>query len=133
MSAENQMPDWVQALFEALASTIEFKGMAYMEGYYSAPDETAWGVDLLEMAPALMEIAEAGPNDGEEVYGIIHNFDLLAAQELFDEVNGLIFGLENDGLPCITIEGTTGGREIVVLIYVLPFEDAEVNAIIEVE
>jgi hypothetical protein len=65
MSTENQMPDWVQALFEALSSTIEFKGMAYMEGYYSAPDETTWGVDLLEMAPALMEITEAGPNDGE--------------------------------------------------------------------
>jgi hypothetical protein len=31
VSAENQLPDWLQVLFEALVSTIELKGMAYDE------------------------------------------------------------------------------------------------------
>jgi hypothetical protein len=38
----NQMPDWVQSLFEAVGSTIEFKGLANLEARFSAADETAW-------------------------------------------------------------------------------------------
>lgn len=128
------MPDWAVPIFETIVSAIEFKGIAYMEGYYSAPDETAWGLDLLELAPALMNISEQGADDGEQCYGIIHNFDLLTAQAAFDEVMVMAFGIENDGRPCITIEGKVGERDIVALIYTDPFEDAEdaeVSAIIE--
>jgi len=37
----NQIPDWVQSLFEAVGSTIEFKGLANLEARFSAADETA--------------------------------------------------------------------------------------------
>ena len=130
MSTQNCMPDWVQSLFETIASTIEFKGIAYMEGLYSEPDETAWGINLLEMAPSLIELSGTGSDDGEQVYSIIHNFDLLAAEDGFDEVEGLAFGIENNGCPCITIEGKVGGREVVVLIYAEPFEDGEISEVI---
>jgi hypothetical protein len=131
MSTENHMPDWARSLFETIVSGIEFKGIAYMEGRYSAPDETAWGLDLMEIAPSLMKVSERGPDDREQCYGIIHNFDLMRAQEAFDEIIDMSFGIDNDGRYCMTLEGKVGEREIVVLIYTEPFEDSEVRAIIE--
>lgn len=120
MSEEKMMPEWVENLFETIASNIEFKGLSGLEGRYSKPDETGWGVHLLEIAPALEELDEAGPNDGEQIYGIFHSVDLLEIQKALDEVNGLSFGFENDGTPCITIDGRSGEQEIVVLIYGVP-------------
>ncbi len=121
MTEENSMPDWADKLFETIASTIEFKGFAEMEGYYLAPEENEWGVHLLEMAPVLMEVMESGPNDGQQVYGVINNIDLLAVQDALDSVASLGFGFENDGSPVLTIEGSTGGRELVLRINALPF------------
>jgi len=125
MNTQNPMPDWVQSLFEFLASTIEFKAIACMQGRYSEPDETAWGIHLLEMAPSLMQLSETGSEEEEKVYGLIHNLDLLAAEDGFDEVEALAFGIDNNACPCITIEGMVGGREVVVLIYSDPFEEDE--------
>jgi hypothetical protein len=55
MSTENHMPDWARSLFETIVSGIEFKGIAYMEGRYSAPDATAWGRDLVEIALSIVK------------------------------------------------------------------------------
>jgi hypothetical protein len=125
MSEEYQMPKWAQTLCESLASTIEFKGPADLECWYSAPKETSWGVNLIELSPATMEIEEAGPNDGEEVFGIVHGFDLLAAQKVFDEMVALVFGFDNDGQPGITMEGKFKGHNVVVLINFQPTSDEE--------
>lgn len=125
MAEDNQMPEWAQTLCEKLAEAIEFKGPASMEGWYSAPEETSWGVDLIELFPAVMEIEEAGPNDGEEVFGIVNNFDLLAAQKVFDEVVEMAFGFDNEGESYITIEGKYKERDVVVLINFQPASDEE--------
>jgi hypothetical protein len=125
MTEEDQMPEWAKTLCESLASTIEFKGPAYLRWRHSTPDETSWGIDLIELSPAIMEIEEAGPNDGEEVFGVVHSFDLLEAQKAFDDVGALTFGFDNDGQPEITIEGKYKGREVVVLINFQPVLDEE--------
>lgn len=125
MTEEYRVPEWAQTLSESLASTIEFKGPAYLRLQHSAPDENGWGVDLIELFPAIMEIEEAGPNDGEEVFGIVHSFDLLEAQKTLDKVDAMIFGFENDGQPSISIEGEYKGREVVVIIYFEPEPDEE--------
>ncbi len=123
MSEENTMPDWADRLLERIASNIEFKGLAEMEGYYSAPEDNEWGVHLLEMAPAMMEVMENGPNDGERVYGVIHRLDLLAIQRVLEPVATSSFGFENDGSPALTIAGEVEGREVTVIINALPFPD----------
>jgi len=125
MTKEYQMPEWAQTLSESLASTIEFKGPAYLRWQHSSPDENGWGVDLIELFPAIMEIEEAGPNDGEQVFGIVHGFDLLEAQKSLDKVDAMMFGFENDGQPSITIEGEYKGREVVILIYFEPEPDED--------
>ncbi len=35
-TVEGSMPDWAKNIFDAIASTITFKGYANIEGYYSA-------------------------------------------------------------------------------------------------
>src|SRR5215831_19144661 len=90
----NQMPDWVQSLFEAVGSTIEFKGLANLEARFSAADETAWGTDLLEIRPAVVDLADHGLTVGEVAYGIIHAFDLKAVVEMFDGIAAFSFGIE---------------------------------------
>jgi len=39
MLEDNETPEWVETLGEAIASTIEFQGPAYIEWYYSKADE----------------------------------------------------------------------------------------------
>ncbi len=131
MSTENHMPDWVWSLYERIASGIEFKGVAYIEGRYSAPDESFLGVHLLKMAPSLIDVSESASDDGGRCFGIIHRLDLMTAHAALDEVMGMSFGIENDGWPSITLEGKVGERDVVILIYAYPFEDAEARAIID--
>lgn len=127
MTEEDKVPEWTRELAQAIADTIEFKGQASLDCEQFAPQETDWGVDLVEMWPAVMEIQEAGPNDGELVYGLVDRFDILAAQKIFDEVSEVVFGFENDGQPKVTIEGTFKGREVVVVVYFEPELDEEEN------
>jgi len=120
MTEEDQVPAWARELSESLADAIEFNGEAFLDCEQFGPEETEWGVDLVELWPALMEIQEAGPNDGEIVFGIIDRFDLLVAQKIFDRLNAFTFGYENDGRGKITIEGLFKGREVVVIVYFEP-------------
>ena len=119
----NQMPDWMKSLFEAICSTIEFKGMADLEARFSSPDATAWGTDLLEIRPALMDLSDHGLTEEEVAYGIIHAFDLKAVLNTFDGIEAFSFGIENDGCPRFIIEGTFEENDVIVLIYTEPFED----------
>jgi len=125
MTEENNAPEWVETLSEAIASTIEWQSPAYLEWYYSKADENGWGVDLIELYPALMEIEEAGPNDGEIVFPKVDSFDVLEAQKMLDEVDAVTFGLETDGQPSISLEGKYKGQELVVMVYFQPVPDDE--------
>ena len=125
MTEENKVPVWARELAEAIADTVEFKGQASIDCRQSGPEETEWGVDLVELWPAVMDIQEAGPNDGEFVFGIVDRFDILAAQKIFEEVNALRFEIEDTGEPKITLEGKYKGREVVIILYFEPDVDVD--------
>ncbi|MGE5463455.1 MAG: hypothetical protein ACM3PS_08870 [Syntrophothermus sp.] len=126
MAEEDLIPQWAKELVEAIAATLEFEAPASLDCQLSAPDETEWGVDMVELWPAVMEIQEAGPNDGEIVYGVVRHMNLLAIQKLFDEVGAFLLEFENDGQPSIVIEGKFKERAVIVLIYFdPPFENEE--------
>ncbi|HSJ88163.1 MAG TPA: hypothetical protein VK909_13205 [Anaerolineales bacterium] len=120
MSEDEKTPEWVEELGEAIASTIEFQGPAYIEWYYSKAEDNSWGVDLIEFYPALIEIEEAGPLDGEIVFVRVNSFDILAAQNAFDEVDEVMFGFEPGGQPNVTLEGKYKGQEVIVDVYFEP-------------
>jgi hypothetical protein len=131
MTEEVPVPAWAWELAEAITDTIEFKAQASLDCQQLAPEENEWGVDLVELWPALMEIQEAGPNDGELVFGVVDRLDLLAAEKVFDEVDDVILGFENDGQPKITFEGTFKGRQVVVIVYFEPWFDDEEDEDVE--
>ena len=125
MTEEDLVPEWARELAEAVADTIEFKAQAFLDCQQLSPEENEYGVDLVELWPALMEIQEAGPNDGEIVFGIVHRFDILAAQEIFDKVDSIQFGYAFAGEPKITFEAWFKGRPVVVVVYFEPEFDED--------
>src|SRR5215216_3392984 len=127
MLEDNETPEWVETLGEAIASTIEFQGPAYIEWYYSKADENGWGVDLLELNPALVEIEEAGPYDGEIVFVKVNSVDILAAQKALDEVDAVTLGYETEDQSNISIEGSYKGQKVIVMIYFEPAFDDEAD------
>ena len=125
MTENNETPEWVETLGEAIASAIEFQGPAYIEWYYSKADENGRGVDLIELYPALVEIQEAGPYDGELVFIKVNSFDILEAQKALDEIEGVIFANETEDQASISIEGNYKGQKVMVTIYFEPAFDDE--------
>ena len=125
MAEDSKTPEWVEMLSEAIASTIEWQTPAYVEWYYSKASENGWGVNLIELYPAPVEIEEAGPNDGEIVFPEVNSFDILEAQKKLDELDSVMFEFETDGQPSISLEGKYKGQEIMIIIYFQPASDFE--------
>lgn len=129
MTENNNAPEWVAELGEAIVSTIQFQGPAYIEWYYSKADDNGQAVDLLELYPALVEIEEAGPYDGEIVFVKVSSVDILAAQKTLDEVHAITFGYEAEDQTNISIEGTYQGQPVNVVIYFEPAFDDDIDEI----
>lgn len=125
------MPEWAKQLFDELIFAVEFQAFATLEGRHFAPDETSWGVDLIEVAPALLEMVEAGPHDGDAIYGLIDTLDLKSVQESLECVSAFSLGFNESRSPQVTVEGLYKGHEVVVVIYALPFADAQVSGEID--
>jgi hypothetical protein len=90
------------------------------------------GVHRVDLAPALMQISELGPTDGENVSVLIHSVDLLSIQKELDEVDSVSFDIENDtNLPEVVVWGKLGDNDVAVRFQTVPFDDAEAHTIIE--
>jgi hypothetical protein len=130
MTTDADWPAWATDLFATITACIEFKGLGTLQGAYYEADERG-EPDLIEVAPALAELAVPGPDDGATVWSIIHSVDLLEIQQAFDQVDAVGMLLDNDdGSPELSVEGHLQGRSVLVTIYAKPFGDAEVQSII---
>ena len=85
MTTEHNWPMWASELFETIVASIESKGMGSFQGAYYKDE----GTHQIEVAPALAQLARAGPDDGATVWALIHNVDLLAIQQAFDQVEAV--------------------------------------------
>ena len=130
MTTEHDWPVWASELFETIVACIEFKGPGSLQGaYYEAQDSE--DAEVIEVAPALAELAVAGPDDGATVWSAVHSVDLLGIQQAFDQVEAVEMLLDNeDGSPELWIEGQLQGRHVLVTVYTKPFDDAEVDSVI---
>ena len=127
MPMEHEWPLWASELFETIVASIESKGIGRFQGAYDEDE----GTHQIEVAPALAQLARAGPDDGATVWCLIHNVDLLAIQQAFDQVEAMGMLLDNeDGSPELSVEGELQGRHVLVTIYAKPFDDAEVESVI---
>ena len=130
MATEHDWPSWARDLFATIVACIDLKGPGSLQGaYYEADDED--DADLIAVAPALAELAVAGPDDGAIVWSVLHSVDLLEIQRAFDQVEAVGMLLDNeDGSPEVSVEGRLRGRRVLVTIAAKPFDDAEVGSII---
>jgi len=127
MTTEHHWPMRASELLETIVAGIESEGMGSFHGAY-CEDE---GTHQIEVAPALAQLARAGPDDGATVWARIHNVDLLAIQQAFDHVGSVGMLLDNeDGSPELSVEGELQGRRVLVTISAKPFDDAEVESVV---
>ena len=130
MTTGHNWPTWASELFETISGSIESKGIGRFEGAYHEAEESE-DTHRIEVAPALAQLAHAGPDDGATIWCLIHHVDLLAIQQVFDHVEAVGMLLDNDdGSPELSVEGELQGRRVWVTISTKPFDDAEVESVI---
>jgi len=117
-----EIPDWVPALSEAIAHTIEFSATASVGWLYEQPDEE--GVHTILLYPEPMEIQEAGPNDGELIEPQVNSIDILEAQKKLDEVTSVILGFDPEGRTAISFEGQYQGQAVNVHLFLGSLPDS---------
>ena len=72
-----------------------------------------------------MDLSDHGLTEIEVAYLIIHAFDLKGVLHTFDGIEAFSFRIENDGCQRFIIEGKFEQHDLIVLIYIEPFEDSE--------
>lgn len=118
-------PAWAMELNEEVLDCIE--GFSFFETRYYAPDENEYGSHLLEIAPAKLEIAEAGEHDGDEVFDSNFDVDLLGLKRVFGRVHYFHSETDYETLSRkFSLEATYQRRTVVLVIRTVPFDDAEI-------
>ena len=130
MTTEREWPTWASDLFGRIVAGIEFAGAGSLQGAYYEAEDSA-DAALIVVAPALAELAVAGPDDGAVVWGLIRRVDLLSIQGAFEQIEAVELMLDNDDAsPELSVGGRVQGHRVLVTIYAKPFEDAEVDSVI---
>jgi hypothetical protein len=119
-------PEWAMELCEEVLDCIE--GFSFFEPRYYAPDANEYGIHLIEIAPAKLEIAEAGEHDGEEVFDSNFDVDLLALKRLFGRVRYFHSEIDYETFTRkFSLEATYQRRAVVLAIRTVPFDDAVIS------
>jgi hypothetical protein len=102
----------------------------YFSCRWARPANNQWGTWLLQIAPSVVEMS-GGKDDGGTVFDFV-DVDLLALPKCLDEVEAFTYDPDNGNEPHLTLEGKKGKREIVVEVYITPFEDDEPSTVFDV-
>ncbi len=117
-------PEWALELSNQVMDCME--GLTFFETRYYAPGENTFETHLLEIAPVKLEIAEAGENDGEEIYDSSFGIDLLRLKGIFTRVVDFHSGTDYTTFSrTFTMEATYQRRKVFLILRTAPFEDAE--------
>ena len=127
-----EMPAWADRLFEQLSAAVDFPGFATQAGRYTEPDATDWGLDLIELAPGLLDQVEARPQDGvlpygQPMYGLLRVIDLLMLHDVFAPIDSYALDFDEPRQFHVTLTGRFEARRVAVIIQFTPFDDAEVS------
>jgi hypothetical protein len=124
------IPKWIRTQVDAICEACVSPGVGRMSGFEwraYAPKDNELGCWLVAIAPEQMERVHQGPHDGSEIFDPV-DIDLQALPESFSELEFFEYNPgSSDEEPHITICGKVGERELVVLIFFQPFDDATVQ------
>jgi hypothetical protein len=128
-----KLPKWLEELLGSVcdACVNDVKGRMSDFSYRCVgPEDNAWGTWLLEVAPAVLEIA-GGRDDGATGFDFV-DVDLLALPACLDEVESFAYDADYGEAPCLRLVGEKRGRGVVVEIYFEPFADDGPQTIFDV-
>jgi hypothetical protein len=126
-------PDWLEELLGSVCETCVDAVKGRTSGFscrWAKPEDNQWGTWLLQIAPSVVEIS-GGKDDGETVFDLV-DVDLLALPKCLDEVESFTYDTGYGNEPHMTLEGKKEEREIVVEVYLTPFEDDEPGTVFDV-
>jgi hypothetical protein len=126
-------PKWLDRLVNSVCESCINDTNGRLSGFsyrWSRPKDNQWGTWLLQFAPSVIEIA-GGKDDGDTVFDFV-DVDLLALPKCLDEVESFSYDPDYGERPHLTLTGSKRTHEIVVEIYLQPFEDDEPQTIFDV-
>jgi hypothetical protein len=128
------MPKWLKPLVESVCDSCicDVKGrMTGFSIYWSKPSDNGWGVWLVDVAPAPVELV-GGANDGETVFDPV-DVDLLRLHDALDSTTVCAYHTATpDESAHFILEGTKGKREVAVRIWLEPLVDDEPDVVYDV-
>jgi hypothetical protein len=129
------IPKWIRTQVDAICEACVCSEKGRMSGFdwrAVAPNDNEFGCWLVEIAPEQMELVRQGPDDGSVIFDPV-DIDLQDLPESFSELESYNYDPGSpDEEPHITICGKVGERDLVVLIFFRPFDDATVHTVFEV-
>jgi hypothetical protein len=127
------LPKWLDKLIASVCEACVSDVKGRMSGFsyrWGRPQDTSWGMWLLQVAPTVIEIS-GGKDDGDTVFDFV-DADLLALPKCLDEVESFSYDPDFGDSTCLTLVGKKGKHEVVVEIYFEPFEGAEPQTVFDV-
>jgi hypothetical protein len=112
---DDEIPAWIADIAEHISGCVEYRWNCHTEWCYVLPADNQWGVHMIELAPAPLELSDRDDAAGAFRLGV-EQFDLLAAQELFDEVEEIMFR-QPLGIGEVVIQGRVEEEEVRVVFY----------------
>jgi hypothetical protein len=128
------MPKWLKPVVKSVCESCVCDAKGRMSEFsirYSRPSETAWGVWLVDVALAPVELV-GGANDGEAVFDPV-DVDLLSLPGTLDNIVVCAYHPATPGEGAhFVLEGRKANREVVIRIWLEPFEDDEPTVVYDV-
>lgn len=128
------MPKWLKPLVESVGDSCVCEVRGRMTGfsiYWSKPSNNGWGVWLVDVAPAPIELV-GGANDGETVFDPV-DVDLLSLPRALDSIVVCAYhaATPNESAHFV-LEGAKGKREVAVRIWLEPLVDDEPDMVYDI-
>ena len=111
---------WVEKLLDQLDLALEWQSMGTAAGRFH--EDEGW----LQIAPCPLEVV-GGADDGESVYPF-YSLDVAHLIEVFDAVPEMLWATMGGEF---SLEGKIGGDDAWVTFFDAPFEDEEVEDVLD--
>jgi|SRR6516225_5963882 hypothetical protein len=128
-----KLPKWIKELLDSVLEACISDVKGRRSGFscrWARPQENHWGTWLLQIAPSALEIS-GGKDDSAIGFDFV-DADLLVLPRCLDEVESFACDPDYGEDPHLTLMGKKGKHDVVVEIYLRPFEGDEPATVFDV-
>jgi hypothetical protein len=128
-----QLPWWLEDLLDAVCTACVCETKGRLSGFsycWASPEQNCWEAWLLQIAPAVLEIA-GGPEDGATGFDSV-DADLLALPKCLDAVESFSYDSDYGAESRLLLVGKKRQHAVVVEVYFAPFADDQPSTVFDV-